>query len=104
MGNKRVPRRQVRKEVFTKYLKDRSISIKELAAETEISERTIRRGLDEGELTPTIVLEICHFFRDDADTLFGSDKSRGWTMNLKYLCGKNLIGDDANGEEDYRDW
>lgn len=93
MANKRVPRRRVDGETFRNYLKSRSMSIKEIAERTDISERTIRRGLSDKEFTATIVLELCHFFRENADTLFGPDDSRGWNENINYLCNKPMFGE-----------
>ena len=85
MANRMVPKRQIDAEVFKRYIHNRNISIRDLGEMTDITEKTLRRCLVDGEMTITVVLEMCYFFNTTANTLFGPDKSATWYQSIYFL-------------------
>lgn len=88
--NKRVKlKRHVDPDIFKEYIKSQGLSIRQLEPYTGVSERTIRRGLSDGEFTIGIALQLCQYFECDFDIIFGEDKSEDWRKAVVFVL-KNV--------------
>ena len=58
MSNRSVPKRKIDSDIFKSYLKNVGLSIRELAKKTDAHERTLRRSLDDEEMSITVLLEL----------------------------------------------
>jgi len=87
MANQKVRNRSVDSDIFKNYLKNRGLSVKDVCSKTSLSEKTLKRCLEDGFMSIGIVLDICYALDDGADNLFGEDTSPSWQKSLGYLSG-----------------
>lgn len=85
MLNRVSKKRNIDADIFKRFLKSRETSIRQIGRETDITERTIRRNIQEGCVTITTALILCDYFNTDCNTMFGPDDSSNWTLVKSYL-------------------
>ena len=76
-------KRKINRDQFEEYLHSRGYSIRSLAFDIGVNDKTIRKILNEGECTVTIADALCRHLGVDMDTLFGSDESQEWQAFLR---------------------
>lgn len=76
-------KRKVDRGQFEEYIRSRGYSIRSLAFDIDVNDKTIRRVLNDGECTVTIADALCRHLGVDMDTLFGPDESPEWQSFLR---------------------
>lgn len=89
MPNKVVLKRHVDPDIFKAFIKAQGLSIRQIEPYTGVSERTIRRGLQQEEFTLNIALQLCQYFECDFDEIFGPDHSERWRQTATFVL-KNV--------------
>ena len=87
MANKRAAKRSIDPDIFREYAKNNGMSLKEIAEKAGMNERTMQRCMHDGEMTVTMVVEVCSLLDQNADVLFGPDDSSRWNRLVSYLSG-----------------
>ena len=85
MGNKISLKRSVDPDMFKAFLKNHGTSIRMLAKEIDINEKTIRRAIDDREISLTVALILCDHFNVPCSSLFGPDRSEDWNRIMHWL-------------------
>lgn len=88
MANQKVRNRQIDSDIFKQYLKEHSLSVKDISSKTGIAEKTLKRCLDDKCMSIGIVLDICKILDENAIALFGEDDSSQWRTMLSYLTSE----------------
>ena len=78
-------KRRIDPDIFKAYIKERGLTIRQLASLCETHENTIRRCLKDAEVTLTIGIDLCRTLDCDFDELFGKDDSVGWARSIDIL-------------------
>ena len=78
MGNRAVVKRHLDPDIFKSFLKSRGLSIRQLGNLVDTNERTIRRILQQEEVSLNVAIDLCVFFECTFDDLFGPDNSPQW--------------------------
>ena len=81
-------KRHVDPDIFKAFLKSKGLSIRQLETYCDVSERTIRRCLQQEEITLNIALELCRVFDVNFDEIFGPDTSDRWRESMVFLYKK----------------
>lgn len=89
MANRVVLKRHVDPDIFKQYIKTQGLSIRQLEPYIGVSEKTIRRSLQQEEFTLNIALQICQYFECDFDEIFGPDRSERWRQAAIFIL-KNV--------------
>lgn len=82
MANNAVIRRHVDPDIFKKFIKSKGVSIRQLGALCQSNEKTIRRMLQNKEVTLNIALDLCKYFNCNFNQLFGPDDSLEWKRSV----------------------
>lgn len=82
-------KRHVDPDIFKDFLKSRDISIRQLGSLCATNERTIRRILQDGEITLNVALDLSRYFDADFETMFGVDDSVRWRNAVVHII-KNV--------------
>lgn len=88
MASRAISKRHVDPDIFKNYIKSRGVSIRQLGSFCETNERTIRRMLQDREVTLNIALDLCVYFDCDFDELFGPDDSPQWKKSVVTVLKK----------------
>lgn len=91
MAGQKVRNRKVNGDIFKEYLKNRGYSIKYVSEKTDITEKTIKRCLDDGAMSVGMVLNICYFLDEKASVLFGKDETEKWALSMSYLLDNENV-------------
>ena len=89
MGNKAVFKRHVDPDIFKSFIKSRGVSIRQLGSLCATNERTIRRILQDKEITLNVALDLSRYFDADFETMFGVDDSNSWRYAVVHII-KNV--------------
>ena len=76
-------KRKVDRDQFEEYIHSRGYSIRSLAYDMDVNDKTIRRILSDGECTVTIADAMCRHLGVDMNTLFGPDEGAEWQEFLR---------------------
>lgn len=76
-------KRKIDRGHFESYIHEHGYSIRSLAFDIGVNDKTIRRILGDGECTVTIADALCRHLGTDMDTLFGVDESVEWQSFLR---------------------
>ena len=79
MANNASVKRHVDPDVFKNYIHNRGYSIRQLGSLVDTNERTIRRMLQQKEVTLNVAIDLCTFFECTFDDIFGPDDSHYWS-------------------------
>jgi DNA-binding XRE family transcriptional regulator len=71
-------KRHVDPVIFKEFLRRNNISIRQLGALVDTNEKTIRRMLQQEEVTLNVAVDLCTFFHCTFDDIFGKDDSVYW--------------------------
>lgn len=82
MANTVVVRRHVDPDIFKAYIKSQGVSIRQLGSLCQANERTIRRMLQDKEVTLNVALDLCAYFDCNFNQLFGLDTSSEWKKSM----------------------
>lgn len=85
MSNRPVIKRHVDPDIFKAFIKSKGYTIHLLSSLCESNERTIRRCLQDREVTLTVGIDLCRALDSDFDTLFGKDDSAEWKRSIDIL-------------------
>jgi len=88
MSSKAVVKRHVDPDIFKNFIKERGVSIRQLGSLCETNERTIRRMLQDEEVTLNIGLDLCTYLDCSFDQLFGRDESPEWRNSMVTILKK----------------
>lgn len=78
MANSATVKRKVDPVIFKEFLRRNNISIRQLGALVATNEKTIRRMLQQGEVTLNVAVDLCTFFHCTFDDIFGVDDTVYW--------------------------
>ncbi len=76
-------KRKIDRDQFEEYVRSKGYSLRSLAFDLDINDKTLRRLLTDGECTVTIADALCRHLDVDMDTLFGPDESAEWQGFLR---------------------
>jgi DNA-binding XRE family transcriptional regulator len=88
MANRVSLKRHVDPDIFKEFIKSKGMSIRQLGIYCDANERTIRRMLDQRQVTLTIAFDICQVFDCDFNDIFGPDDSNEWKEAKNFLQKK----------------
>lgn len=88
MASRSITKRHVDPDIFKDYIKSRGVSIRQLGSLCETNERTIRRMLQDREVTLNVALDLAIFFDCNFDALFGLDDNRRWKDSVATIMQK----------------
>jgi DNA-binding Xre family transcriptional regulator len=83
MASSAVVKRRIDPDIFKKYIKSRGLSIRQLGSLCQTNEKTIRRMLQDKEVTLNIALDLCAYLQCDFNKLFGYDESPEWKKSVR---------------------
>ena len=70
--------RKVNKDTFLNFIGNRGVSIRSLDRVSGVTEKTIRRSLNYGEISIPSAIHICLYLGCTFDEAFGVDSSSEW--------------------------
>ena len=82
MANKVVVKRHVDPDIFKNYIKSQGVSIRQLGSLCQANEKTIRRMLQDREVTLNVALDLCAYFNCNFNQIFGPDMSPEWKKSM----------------------
>ena len=82
MANRVVVRRHVDPDIFKNYIKSQGVSIRQLGSLCQANEKTIRRMLQDKEVTLNVALDLCAYFNCNFNQIFGPDTSPEWKRSM----------------------
>ena len=82
MASSAVVKRRIDPDIFKAYIKSRGLSIRQLGSLCETNEKTIRRMLQDKEVTLNVALDLCAFLKCNFIKLFGPDDSPEWKKSV----------------------
>lgn len=90
LGNTQaVFKRRIDPDIFKAFIKSKGVSIRQLGSLCATNEKTIRRILQDGEVTLNVALDLSRYFDTDFETMFGVDDSRRWRNAVIHII-KNV--------------
>ena len=78
MGSSYRITRHVDPDIFKNYIKEKGLSIRQLGDYCNTTERTIRRMVNDQEVTLNVAIDLCNYFHCNFDDIFGPDESEQW--------------------------
>lgn len=81
MGNRAVVKRHLDPDIFKSYIKSKGLSIRQLGNLVDTNEKTIRRIVQQQEVSLNVAIDLCIFFGCTFDDLFGPDNTPGWSRD-----------------------
>lgn len=78
-------KRHIDPDIFKAFIKERGISIRQLGLLCATNERTIRRALQDKEITLNVALDLSRYFDTDFETMFGIDDSPQWKRAVIHI-------------------
>lgn len=88
MASAAIAKRSVDPDIFKEFLKSKGVSIRQLGSLCETNERTIRRMLQDKEVTLNVALDLCSYFDCNFIDLFGEDNSDQWKNSVVRILKK----------------
>lgn len=88
MASRSIKKRHIDPEHFKNFIKERGLSIRQLGNVCETNERSIRRILQDKEVTLNIALDLCIYLDCTFDDLFGPDDSPQWHQSVVTILKK----------------
>ena len=82
MASNAVIRRHVDPDIFKNFIKSKGVSIRQLGSLCETNERSIRRMLQDREVTLNVALDLCKYFDCNFNDIFGPDNSLDWKKSV----------------------
>lgn len=82
MASNAVIRRHVDPDIFKNFIKSKGVSIRQLGSLCETNERSIRRMLQDREVTLNVALDLCKCFDCNFNDIFGPDNSLDWKKSV----------------------
>lgn len=82
MASNAVIRRHVDPDIFKSFIKSKGVSIRQLGSLCETNERSIRRMLQDREVTLNVALDLCKCFDCNFNDIFGPDSSPDWKKSM----------------------
>ncbi len=82
MASNAVIRRHVDPDIFKSFIKSKCVSIRQLGSLCQTNEKSIRRMLQDQEVTLNIALDLCKYFNCNFNQIFGPDNSLEWHRSV----------------------
>ena len=88
MSSQAVVKRHVDPQIFREFIKSKNVSIRQLGAVCATNEKTIRRMLQDKEVTLNVGLDLCTYLDCTFNELFGIDMSPEWKRSMVSILKK----------------
>ena len=88
MSSRAITKRRVDPDIFKDFIKNKGVSIRQLGNLCATNERTIRRMLQDEEVTLNIALDLCTYLDCNFDDLFGKDDRPRWRESVESIVEK----------------
>ena len=88
MSNTAVVKRHVDPVVYKEFIKSKGVSIRQLGNLCATNEKSIRRMLQDKEVTLNIGLDLCTYLDCTFNELFGIDNSPEWKRSMVSILKK----------------
>jgi plasmid maintenance system antidote protein VapI len=88
MSSNAVIKRHVDPDIFKAFIKEHNVSIRQLGSFCQTNEKSIRRMLQDREVTLNIALDLCTYFDCNFNQLFGQDTRPEWKKSMVDILKK----------------